>query len=339
MKTRTHLLVLLFGILSVAFHVPLHAQDKSTEREFIYGGLAWSPDGSMIAVGTSGGIWLHSADDLSIIRQFAKLRFVTTLDWSPDGQKLASGEDDIHIWDVNTGRVLHTLAVANNYGASSVRWSPNGDLLAAGCGDDTIRVWNTETREEIFRVETDAQITIRYSVTWSPNGQRISAKRQWDMAIWDVFSGEVVLSWPYNLEVSTTEWSPDGELIASGDSENIKLWDPVTGELLYTFDAEGDHAGWVNTLDWSPDSRLLANHIRRSSDADAVEVWDVETGEKLVEISGIYMDGDGFYNNALAWSPDDSRLASTSDDGKVYIWDTETYETLAVYEGYSPIWS
>jgi len=83
----------------------------------------------------------------------------------------------------------------------------------------------------------------------------------------------------------------------------------------------------------------LAAHNASASDVrmGQIQIWDVTTGNLLTELPNVIMTGDGFYNNALEWSPDGTRLASISDDGRVIIWDMETYEEIAVYDDYRSI--
>lgn len=115
-------LVLLIGLSSFLMTLDLHAQEELVEDEtpFIFGGLAWSPDGDVLAVGTSDGIWLHAVDDLSVIAQFTAHSAISSLDWSPDGKRLISGNSAgvVQVWDAETGMSLrslrgHALAIAS----------------------------------------------------------------------------------------------------------------------------------------------------------------------------------------------------------------------------------
>ncbi len=93
------------------------------------------------------------------------------------------------------------------------------------------------------------------------------------------------------------------------------------------------------SLVWNPDNIHVATAVRCCGEKKGwIEVWNVESGELETTLPDVIMIGDGYYNNALAYSDDGSKLASISDDGKIYIWDATTYEQVAVYDGYTPIW-
>lgn len=334
---QKRLAFLLVALLTCIAPATLGADSDVKPPPFIFGGLAWSPDGETIAVGTSEGVWLHDASDLSSIRQLGGSNFVDTLDWHPDGITLADSGDGIEVWDVEMGELVNRFSETTAY---SVAWSPDGKLLAGGMGDDTLRVWDKETGEEQFAVEIDTGITIHYSATWSSDSHYLGVSRAGDFAIWDITSGQLKITWPYDRSVYSTHWSPDGKYFASAaaDEPPIALWDPTTGELMEVIDAGGDTIISPNALTWSPDNIHVAIAVRCCKKQGWIEVWNVESGELEIKLPDVIMIGDGYYNNALAYSDDGSKLASISDDGKIYIWDATTYEQLAIYEGYTPIW-
>jgi WD40 repeat protein len=59
-------------------------------------------------------------------------RTVNTVCWSPDGRYLASGSDDenIKIWNANTGQCLRTLTGHSN-DVNSLCWNPDGNRIAS----------------------------------------------------------------------------------------------------------------------------------------------------------------------------------------------------------------
>lgn len=114
---------------------------------------AFSPDGAILAVGAeTNSVQLYNAADGLALRRLGNVgeywvSFVTALCFSRDGQRLASNgwlygsyTGEINIWDVRSGKLARTIPGVK--GVSSLAFSPDGHLLAAGVAPNTIKVWN-----------------------------------------------------------------------------------------------------------------------------------------------------------------------------------------------------
>src|SRR5205085_10172383 len=70
------------------------------------------------------------------------------------------------------------------------------------------------------------------SLSWAPSGTRVASAGGEMVKIWDVISGEELMSLKADaLSVKCVSWSPDGKRIASaGFDAVIGIWDSATGE-------------------------------------------------------------------------------------------------------------
>ena len=90
-----------------------------------------------------------------------------------------------------------------------------------------------------------------------------------------------------------------------------------------------------------PDSRKIAltrwdGSLPHDYSKDSVVIWDIVTDE-IIQLSGIAFNDTLHTDNVIQWSPDGSKLASISDEGKIIIWETETYHVIAEYVEYRSI--
>ena len=242
--------------------------------------IAWSPDGKILANirdlkiifwDPNNGKKIGEIDTSNRQRQTTTM---TSLAFSPDGKIIASAHhghsdrlDCIILWDINTGQVIRTFT--GHPEVRSISWSPNGQIIASGSWDHTIKLWDAKTGQELHLLTGHSDKVA--SVAFSPDGQ-IIASGSWDHTIklWDRNTGQKKYTLTgHEARVYTVAFSPNGQVIASGSQdETIRFWDPRTGEeLLYLFKANGI----VQSLDFNHDGSSLVN----SSYQNAIEIWQV----------------------------------------------------------------
>lgn len=102
---------------------------------------------------------------------------IYSLDFSRDGAIIVSGSGDqtARVWDMETGKSLHVLAVGDpaqkDAGVTSVAISPDGRLVAAGSLDRMVRVWDTHSGKLLEKLEGHKDSV--YSVAFSPDGKTL----------------------------------------------------------------------------------------------------------------------------------------------------------------------
>ncbi len=104
--------------------------------------VKYSPDGRFLAVASSLGIYLYDAQTLEEVRFIEYPVWVISLAFSPDGTLLASGSSDniICLWSVPDGALI--LGMKGHTGiVYSLAFSPDAQTLASGSEDQTIRLW------------------------------------------------------------------------------------------------------------------------------------------------------------------------------------------------------
>jgi WD40 repeat protein len=201
-------------------------------------------------------------------------------------------------------------------GKDCLAFTPDGQLLASGSWDDTIKLWQVSTGQ-LLKTLSEYGLGV-CAVTFSPDG-RLLASGSWDntIKVWQVSTGLLVNTWSgHGASVCAVAFSPDGRLLVSGGDGIIKLWQVSKGQLFKTLSGPEK---WVKSVIFSPDWRLLAS----DSDNNTVKLWQVSTGQLLNTLSG-HEDS----VSSLAFSPDGQLLASGSADKTVKLWQVRTGQLL-----------
>ncbi|KAL4862351.1 hypothetical protein BDV12DRAFT_203139 [Aspergillus spectabilis] len=210
------------------------------------------------------------------------------------------------------------------YSVQSVAFSPDGQILASGSIDSTIKLWDIKTGTELQILKEHSSSV--QSVAFSPDGQTLASGSEDDtIKIWDAKTGTELqtLKGHHTYYVQTVAFSPDGRTLASGhDDQNIKIWDAKTGSELQTLKG---HSSSIRSVAFSPDGQTLAS----GSDDHTTKIWDTKTGTELQTLKG-----HSSFVQAVAFSPDGQTLASGSDDHTTKIWDAKTGTELRTLKGH-----
>jgi WD40 repeat protein len=228
----------------------------------------FSPEGYRLATGSLDGsviLW-----DLEKHHPLAEtlaigLNSASSAAFSPDGSVLASGHNNLELWDLKEGMKLDEVPVsAHGGGMTSLAFSPDGEMLIAGTFDwgDNVALWDIVGGEPIA-IGLEGHTDECFSVDFSPNGD-VAASSSLDGTIifWDPQAG-TALSEPLtdipaaegssfrSNDVWSIVFTPDGSTLASGrGGGDILMWD--VAEQRPRGEAWPAHDGGVMALAVSP---------------------------------------------------------------------------------------
>lgn len=249
--------------------------------------LAWSPDGSLLAVSAGEKIYIYATADMAQRQVLETGVWASRLAFQPQGpdgrEVLAFGGTDgsLQFWDVSSGERICALQ-AHRHGTNSLDFRPDGQVLASSGNDAMLRLWDV-------------------SALAAPGGAEPGTCPVTELA--EMIGGA--------YGVPAVAFSPDAALVAAADGQDIRLRDPATQRLDRTLRGESS----MFALAFSPNGSLLAAGEMRST----VRVWDVQTNETLLALSPPA--AARVFIWSLAFSPDGSWLAAGGSDGWVRLWE------------------
>jgi eukaryotic-like serine/threonine-protein kinase len=280
--------------------------------------LAFNADSTLLAMGGNDGkvrIWSQKTKTVSapVIAHDGPVTWVSFLG---DGQTLVSAGKDktVRIYKSSSNQPQKFVTPD---GVSCLTFDSSETLMAAGCDNGEIGVWNLKTRLP-YSVETRHAHKITY-MRFLPGGEKLlTGGRDGTARIWDIRNSQIAISPVYHGgSVIWADLSSDGrQLITAGTNSLLRTWDltdPFKSEV------QSRSAATIPNVRLSPDERQLL----LTQPGGPPQICQLN-GPKLV-LSDLGSRASGSH---ACFAPDSSRAVVENTDGILTVWDASTNRHL-----------
>ncbi|QGJ71112.1 Planctomycete cytochrome C [Planctomycetales bacterium 10988] len=313
------------------------------ESQPVLTAVAFSPDGTMLAVSGYHEVLLHSGDGKQLLGRLVGLsERIESLAFSPDGKRLAvtGGSPgrfgEVQIWDLETKELLLSAPATYDtlYGVS---WSNDGTRVAFGAADNTLRAINAQTGEQVlFQGAHDDWVL---DTTWSKDDSHlISCGRDRSLKLTEVkterFIDNITSITPGALKggLLTIATRPGQDQVLIGGADGVpklyKIYREQARKIGDDFNlirAYPEIPGRIFSVAFNQDGSLFVagSSFQRQGTA---KVFDTESGKVVSELEGPQ---GGLFS--VAFHPKEKIVLTAGFDGMIRLHDVETGKQIHAF--------
>ena len=253
--------------------------------------LAYTPDGRIVSGADQNGavVWRtvpswHLARAIGTGDEKSPLvNRVLTLDFSPDGQWLATGggvpsrSGEVKIWKVSDSTLVREITPSHSDTIFGLSFSPDGKDLATASADKFVKIFDTGTGKLVKSLAGHTHYVL--GVAWKADGRTIvSSGADKVVKLWAFpEGGQLKTIEGFNKEVTAVRYLGLGDeiLTASGDTQ-VRLGNEE-GKTLRSF---GGSKGYLFSMAVTPDAKVILGGGQDS----ILRIWDAATGKALFSL-------------------------------------------------------
>jgi WD40 repeat protein/serine/threonine protein kinase len=288
--------------------------------------LSFHPDGTHLISGSadmSAQVWnVESGENVAILQGHEQT--VATAQFSRDGMYVitaaapaanaAPKDRAARLWNAETWELDAELNPGPVIASAAI--SPDGNRIAVGCGDGTVRIWDMSLKSFVQLFEADASGGWLTNVRFSRDGRRLLAvTSSHSVVTWDVqTSDRTATAWGHSDTINSARFSADGQrIVTTSKDESIRIWKTDQGDVMPHF----RHDTEIQSVS-AGSNRLLS----LGAEASDPRLWSIETRKLIAALphtSAVY---------AAKFSRGGDLLLTTTFDGAAYLWSTRDGELL-----------
>lgn len=278
-------------------------------------------------------------------------RSVTACTANKSGKSIVSVSLDmsIRVWKGTDGSFVSVLKTPGGGSQiNCVAFHPEGQLIAVGCWDTTVKIWDTFNKKKLKVLKghsTSVQSCVYISVT-----HIVSASMNGEVRIWSTRSGITVgVINGHSAPITSICTTPSAQhLITASNDKLVKVWSSTLGTPIHNLGVQsshgighcqhfdrskqtvtiGYHDGFVSKFNIQSGSQTFAEKIHQAS-VISVHVLDdlhfTSSQDRNIKVwtpsslpFHVLLEGHRAPITAAAWSP--QAFVSASDDLQIQIW-------------------
>lgn len=321
--------------------------------------IAYSPDGSVLAVASSPGIYLYD-NNQKLLDVLPTDQFVHAIAFSPDGETLAASVPDgnIQIWRWKDRQLLKTIHVKDAYGdgyAEKLAFSPAGDSIGFVLnstypqGDAYVYAIQIESEKVVFKRPSGSY---PYGFSFSSDGSSIYMTISGQVTKFGTSDGKLLgrsdLVGTNQDPINNLALSSDGKVIVASNEKTIYLFHADESDPYASFDVPIDiySAHWfytASTCSFGPSGGgYVVQEYALSPDNQYLAIADEKGGFQIRRTSdGALLKSTPAINgiSTILYHPHQPLIAISHPDGQIEIFNSESLQSSGAITGHTELTS
>ncbi len=232
-----------------------------------------------------------------------------------DGKKVFSPKPVVTLWNVQSGKKLHTLFYESE------------QVCVSGQGSSCFQ-------SAIFSPDGRTLATLtNYQTPGSSGSSKTGIFKSWggyEVVLWDVDTGKERQKLHFNEHVEAIVFSPDSRSLAAIMPDSpVTLWDVETGSHIASL---GEREALITSMTLADNGQMLALTRQKSIDGYIYKAWNMASDEVMLTIGpDSYREGASL--KSVAISPDGKKVFGSFSDQSVVLWDLATGKSEEIMKG------